>query len=119
MTMTVQELSTQIEFGSRTFWALLPVFLLIFAVVGYALVDLLRARRVRYLPKPVWALLIVLGSAPLGALAYLFLGRTSHEADRDDQPTSSGAVAGYGHDTAERVGLSGRRLSRYERGIRL
>ena len=119
MTTTPQALYTQIEFGSSAFWALLPVFLLIFAVVGYALVDLVRARQVRYLPKPVWALIILLGSAPLGALAYLVLGRTSHEADRDDRLIPGGEDGYPEHDDEGRVGLTGRRLSRYERGIRL
>ena len=45
------------------------------------LVDLIRARSVRYLPKPVWALIIVLGSVPLGALAYLLFGRDRHGHD--------------------------------------
>ena len=36
-TMFAQELSTQIEFGSRTFWALLPVVVLVLAIVVYAL----------------------------------------------------------------------------------
>ena len=114
-----QALSTQIEFGSRTFWALLPVFLLVLAVVGYALVDLLRARHVRYLPKPVWALLILLGSAPLGALAYLVVGRTRYEADPDDHRYSGDDGDSSAEGAPERVGLSGRHLSRYERGIRL
>src|SRR5512132_1220126 len=35
----------------------------------YCLVDLIRAPSVRYLPKPVWALIIVFVSAPFGALA--------------------------------------------------
>ena len=84
MSLVVQEVSSQAEFGSRMFWALLPIFLLVLALVGYALVDLFRSSRVRYLPKPVWALIIVLASAPLGALAYLVFGRTRHEADGDD-----------------------------------
>jgi Phospholipase_D-nuclease N-terminal len=125
MTLTAQTtstLSTQIEFGSRTFWGLAPVFALILAIVGYALVDLVRARHVRYLPKPVWALIIVMGSAPLGALAYLVLGRTHHEADSDDNPNDPDNSDGgdyAGQQEPGRVGLTGRRLSRYERGLRL
>jgi hypothetical protein len=122
MTTSTQALSTQIEFGSRTFWALVPVFLLVLAIVLYALVDLVRARHVRYLPKPVWALVILLGSAPLGALVYLVVGRTHHEAAQDDHffDRDDGDADRPGHgDAAARIGLSGRRLSRFERGLRL
>jgi Phospholipase_D-nuclease N-terminal len=121
MTSSTLAMSTQLEYGSDTFWALVPVFMLVLAIVAYALVDLLRARHVRYLPKPVWALIIVLGSAPLGALAYLVMGRTHHEAGPDDYFPDRGDGGGSFEqgDAPQRVGLSGRRLSRYERGLRL
>ena len=51
------------------------------ALIVYCLVDLIRAPSVRYLPKPVWALIIVLVSAPLGALAYLVFGKDRHGHD--------------------------------------
>src|SRR5919202_1893698 len=69
--------------------ALLPLVVLILGLIVYCLVDLVRARSTRYLPKPVWALLIVLGSAPFGALAYLVFGR-NHDAQpvRDADPAA-------------------------------
>jgi hypothetical protein len=54
--------------------ALAPLLLLAAALAVYALVDLVRAPAVRYLPKWGWALICVL-SMPLGPLAYLTLGR--------------------------------------------
>ena len=65
---------------SATLLALAPLILLLAALVVYCLVDLARAPEVRYLPKPVWALVIVIGSVPLGAIAYLVWGR-----DRNDR----------------------------------
>jgi hypothetical protein len=58
--------------------ALLPVVLLLAAFDVYCLVDLIRVRSVRYLPKVLWAVVIVVVSAPVGGVLYLFLGR-----DRD------------------------------------
>lgn len=66
--------------SGRVLLALLPLIALILGLVVYCLVDLVRARSVRYLPKPVWALVIVVGSVPFGALAYLVFGR-NHDAD--------------------------------------
>ncbi|GAA0808139.1 ABC transporter ATP-binding protein [Spirilliplanes yamanashiensis] len=56
--------------------ALLPVALLLVGLAAYALVRLARAERAPYLPKWVWAPLIVL-SMPWGAVAYLLLARGS------------------------------------------
>ncbi len=56
--------------------ALAPLLLLAAALAIYALVDLVRAPAVRYLPKWAWALICVL-SMPLGPLAYLILGRAA------------------------------------------
>ena len=44
--------------SGRTLLALVPLFVLVGALVVYCLVDLIRAPSVRYLPKPVWALII-------------------------------------------------------------
>jgi hypothetical protein len=41
---------------------------------------------VRYLPKAAWALVIVLGSAPFGAIAYLVLGRNRNDDRADGAP---------------------------------
>src|SRR6478735_1610143 len=68
--------------SSRTLLALAPLVLLLLGLMAYCLLDLARAPSVRYLPKPVWALIIVLVSFPLGAIAYLVLGKDHH--DRQD-----------------------------------
>ncbi len=54
--------------------ALAPLIVLAAALSLYALIDLVRAPAVRYLPKWAWALICVL-TLPLGPLAYLTLGR--------------------------------------------
>ena len=55
--------------------ALTPVVLLVIGLVIFSLVDLIHAPAVRYLPKLLWALIIVIGSTPIGAIVYLVLGR--------------------------------------------
>ena len=61
---------------SGSAWMVLgPLAVIVLAVVGYALVDLVRAPSAKYLPKAVWAIIIVLASMPLGALVYLVVGR--------------------------------------------
>jgi ABC-2 type transport system ATP-binding protein len=55
--------------------ALLPVLLLLLAVVGYALVDLVRRPAAPYLPKWAWVPVILL-VMPWGAVVYLVLART-------------------------------------------
>ena len=83
--------------SGRVLFALIPLFVLLAGLIVYCLVDLIRARSVRYLPKPVWALIIVLVSAPFGALAYLVFGKDRHAHDfagpADDQQRSAGSVA--------------------------
>jgi ABC-2 type transport system ATP-binding protein len=54
--------------------ALIPVAVLIVGLDGYCLVNLVRAPSVRNLPKPIWAIVILLVSAPLGAILYLCFG---------------------------------------------
>jgi hypothetical protein len=61
--------------NARTALGLLPVIVLVLGIVIYALRDLVGRDTVRYLPKPAWAVVIVLVSAPLGAIAYLVWGR--------------------------------------------
>ena len=67
--------------SGKTLLALTPLFVLLGGLIIYCLVDLIRAPSVRYLPKLVWALIIVLVSAPLGALAYLVFGKDRHGHD--------------------------------------
>src|SRR5664279_3435424 len=55
--------------------ALTPVVLLVVGLVIFCLDDLIRAPAVRYLPKPLWALIILIGSIPIGPVLYLVLGR--------------------------------------------
>jgi ABC-2 type transport system ATP-binding protein len=55
--------------------ALVPLLALVVALDVYCLIDLARAKSVRNVPKWVWVLVILLISAPLGALIYLFVGR--------------------------------------------
>lgn len=71
--------------SDRTLLALAPLVLLLLGLMAYCLMDLARAPSVRYLPKPVWALIIVLVSFPLGAIAYLVLGKDHHDR-RDSIP---------------------------------
>jgi hypothetical protein len=61
--------------GHTLFLAVLPIIVLAIAFDVYCLVDLIRSKSTRYLPKPVWGLIIVLVSAPWGGLIYLFVGR--------------------------------------------
>jgi hypothetical protein len=46
-------------------------------IAVFGLVDLVRAKQVRHLGKPWWALIICL-TIPWGALAYLIFGRPRH-----------------------------------------
>ncbi|GEM_PF-547111 len=55
--------------------ALAPILVLAIAFEVYCLVDLAGAE-VRYLPKWVWGLLILV-SNPIGGVAYLLLGRSA------------------------------------------
>ncbi len=65
-----------VNWPSGSAWAVLaPLIAAILVVVGWALIDLVRAPSVKYLPKTVWAIIIVLGSMPLGAIFYLAAGR--------------------------------------------
>jgi ABC-2 type transport system ATP-binding protein len=55
--------------------ALVPLLVLLVALDVYCLVDLARARSMGRGAKLAWAAVIVLASAPLGALLYLLVGR--------------------------------------------
>ena len=60
--------------GHPAIW--IPVIVLVAIVVVACLIDIARRSRVKHLPKAVWALIVVL-VIPLGAVAYLALGRDS------------------------------------------
>jgi Phospholipase_D-nuclease N-terminal len=80
--------------SGKTMLALIPLFVLLAGLIVYCLVDLIRAPSVRYLPKPVWALIIVLVSAPFGALAYLVFGKDRHGDDLAEPAGGHQAPAG-------------------------
>ena len=63
----------------RLLAALMPVLVIIAAFDVYCLVDLVRARSVRFLPKIVWGLVIVFVGSPISGVVYLFAGR-DHDA---------------------------------------
>jgi ABC-2 type transport system ATP-binding protein len=54
--------------------ALIPVLVLILGLDAFCLINLARAKSVRNAPKLAWAIVILVVSAPLGALLYLFFG---------------------------------------------
>ena len=53
---------------------IIPLVLLQLILIIVALVDLVRREKTRYLPKWVWAIVIVLGEL-IGPIVYLILGR--------------------------------------------
>ena len=58
--------------GHLAIW--IPVIVLVAIVVMACLIDIARRSRVKHLPKAAWAFIVVL-VVPLGAVAYLALGR--------------------------------------------
>jgi ABC-2 type transport system ATP-binding protein len=86
--------------SGKALLALAPLLALVVGLIAYCLVDLIRAPSVRYLPKPVWALIIVLCSVPVGAIAYLIFGRdrNGHDlagpAGHDSDQRHAGSTAG-------------------------
>ena len=55
------------------FAALAPVIILALAFVGYCLFDIAHSS-VRYMPKWVWVIVVIL-SIPVGGIVYLLVGR--------------------------------------------
>src|SRR6516225_5696950 len=91
-------------------FALVPLLVLIVALDVYCLIDLARAKSVRYLPKIVWAIVILVASAPIGALIYLFVGR---DRDRDRNGDTARQEPGAGHQEAD-AGHQGADAGRHE-----
>lgn len=58
--------------GHLAVW--IPVIVLVTIMVLACLIDIVRRPQVENLPKAAWALIVVL-VVPLGAVAYLVLGR--------------------------------------------
>lgn len=75
MTGGVYVAALSLDLSPRLLAALVPLFVLIGGLIVYCLVDLARAPTVRYLPKIAWAVVILIGSAPLGAILYLAIGK--------------------------------------------
>lgn len=61
---------------------LLPVLILVLLLLAWCLTDIARRPEVRYLPKVAWAMITIL-VIPLGAIAYLILGRAPAAPLRD------------------------------------
>jgi hypothetical protein len=75
-------------------YAVVPLLVLILALDVYCLIDLARAKSVRHMPKLVWAIVILLVSAPIGALVYLFIGRErGQNSDRGPNRAHTEAAA--------------------------
>jgi hypothetical protein len=66
----------------RLLFALAPLLIVALGFDIYCLVNLVRAKSVRYLPKVVWVIVILFISFPLGALLYLFVGRDRNQGSR-------------------------------------
>jgi hypothetical protein len=66
----------------RLLLALAPLLIVVVGFDAYCLVNLVRSRSVRYLPKVVWGIIIVFISFPLGGLLYLFVGRDRNRGSR-------------------------------------
>ena len=88
--------------------ALIPALVLIVGLDLCCLIDLARARSVRNLPKVAWVVIILLVSAPFGALAYLFFG-----ADRSQRRGRRGGAGEHGEHGGRPDGrrLTGRRAA--------
>ncbi len=67
-----------LDLGGAMLLPLVPALLLALARVAWALVDIVRSP-VRHLPKVVWAVIVLL-AVPVGAIAYLVVGRGSGAA---------------------------------------
>ena len=107
------------ELSGGTLLALAPVVLLVVGLVIYCLVDLIRAPAVRYLPKPLWALIILIGSIPIGPVLYLVLGRERQPASSipnpSEQPTEPEQPTDHSATTLATRTASGRHHGRQGR----
>lgn len=84
-TALATSIGTSLHLPSRaTLPVLGPVIVVAVGFAAYCLVDLIRAPSVRSLPKPVWALVILLVSFPLGAIVYLVWGRDRYATTAPD-----------------------------------
>jgi hypothetical protein len=56
---------------------LISILIVVLALDVFCFIDLYRAQEVRYLPKWVWVLIIIVAHF-FGAIGYLIFGRTRH-----------------------------------------
>jgi ABC-2 type transport system ATP-binding protein len=95
--------------------ALIPVLAVLAGLDIYCLVNVARAKSVRNAPKLAWVIVILIVSAPVGAILYLFFGMDRTGAGQrkppaGSQPSSSSApppVAGSAPTTAIRPAEAG------------
>ena len=92
-----------IELPPHVVAALAPLLVLVVALDAWCLVDLARARSMGRGAKLAWAAVILLVSAPLGALLYLLAGRDRGRGRPDPQawaqlrPSEAGGPGDPGH----------------------
>ena len=55
-----------------------PIIVLQLGLHVYALIDLVRRKKVKYITKPVWAIVIIIGEI-FGPVIYFILGRSEEE----------------------------------------
>jgi ABC-2 type transport system ATP-binding protein len=72
--------------------ALIPVLVLVVGLDVYCLVNLARAESVRNAPKLAWVIVILVVSAPLGAILYLAFGMDRTAARKGKTPTAHSAA---------------------------
>lgn len=89
--------------SGSTLMALLPLLVLVLGFEIYCLIDLVRAPSVKQLPKIAWAFIIVLGSAPIGAILYLLVGRDRTRRVSDTSVVEHGAPPVSGHSVVRPI----------------
>jgi hypothetical protein len=87
LVMVVAAISAVRADPQRPLLSLAIILALAAAFDAFCLIDIARAKQVRYLPKWAWAL-ICLGQAPAGGIVYLCVGRV------DRAPSAPGNSAG-------------------------
>jgi ABC-2 type transport system ATP-binding protein len=86
-----------------TAWVLATVGVFVFAAMAACLVDL-AGHEVGHLPKWAWALVIVLGSFPVGAIVYFVVGRV---------PAGSGPVMSSSSPAGAHASVTARAVSEH------
>lgn len=82
--------ASSLDLSGRSVFVVLPLGVLLVALVGFAMVRLIRAPSVPYLPKWAWAILM-LATVPTGAVVYLILAgvAASEQHPRPGSPAPS------------------------------